>query len=225
MAKVRAAGWLSVCLSLLFASPGFAQERSWIAGGAIGVTVEPDAPIYGRVLQGEPLSGSAPAVVVWGGRAMSPRWRLIGEAGIAREFATDALLVAYSVYYTIALHRRHRDVTVMAVGQFNPGAGLWLSLAGGVINARVRQEGTHTTYHYDGRVPNVTTGPVPSRTDSRWELAWGGGAEYRIPLGRRFRVVPSFRVHHFNHDPGATIRVYGLADYTMRLAMGAEFGF
>jgi hypothetical protein len=58
------------------------------------------APIYGRVLQGEPLSGSAPAFVVWGGRAMSPRWRLIGEAGIAREFATDALLVAYSVYYT-----------------------------------------------------------------------------------------------------------------------------
>ena len=122
----------------------------------MGVTVEPDALIYGRVLQGEPLSGSARALMVWGGRVLSPRWCLIGELSTAREFATDALLVAFSPSYIVALDRRHRDLSMMGVaGQLHSGG------AGNIVS---RSETPSELFLRSGSTTSTTTldRPFPS---------------------------------------------------------------
>lgn len=219
----RLHGAILMILMLLTVTPcAFGQEGTWVLGAGIGRTIEPDELIYGRVLDG-PLAGSAVVATAWGGRMLRDYLRLIGEFAIAREFEDTALLLAF--FPGSPVLRRHRDMTLIGVVQYSPGFGLWLSAGAGMIQVRVREAAAQITRRReDGGLEGTQVGPWRTAF-VEWQPAVVIGADGAIPLTNRLHIVPSFRLHRFEHDPGTDVSSYGLASYTARFAVGAEIGF
>ena len=211
------------CLLLLLPSPALAQDDRWLAGAAIGLTLEREAPIYNRVLVGA-LGGSATAVSGSVGRRVAERLRVIGELATAREFSDDARVVS-SPEEPIELVRAHRDAMLTGLLQFGAAPRLWLSAGVSLVNARVREEGTATRRFFENGALRFTKIPYGPQIDSRWEAALTVGVDYQIPVSDRFRIVPAVRYFPFDHDPGTSVPTYGLAAYMFRTAVGGEFSF
>ena len=180
---------LALLPSNLFAQCG--APRGYISAGA-GVTIEPSSEPRSGPNYRPGIGGSAPVFTVGGGVWVAPRIRVGGELSVAPSWHAPQTVRVATISFADTT-AKHNNLIVGSLISANVG-GVFFGGGLQLVRSRTTWKGT-ATYHPDIMVP------FASETLT-WKTAVVAAVDVPLAVGARGAIVPSLRIHWFDHDRG-----------------------